>query len=106
MNGRPIAIYLLYLPGTLKKDRRAPWLFYTYSGGGCKGLRTKITETAELSGWVLAMSIESGNDYTGSNLGLCAIAVKYSLKMLPVDDDRLDFTGNSGGGRSTVLHQL
>ena len=44
------------------------------------------------------MSVESRNDNNDNNDKVCTVAVDHILKTLPVDDDRLYFTGNSGGG--------
>lgn len=91
--------YFLYLPKSLPADRDVPLLFYTHSGGGSTGLLKGIVEGSELTGWILAISVQSKNGL------LVEDCVKYSknsiehiLKTLPVDEDRIYFTGNSGGG--------
>ena len=58
------AKYFLYLPKTLKKNQKAPLLFYTNSGGGNKANLNSITEGAELCGWIMAISVESKNQNT------------------------------------------
>jgi len=90
--------YLLYLPRSLTNARKAPLLFYTHSMGGSKALFKGITEGAEINGWIIAMSVESNNKNKDDNHELSKTAVKHILKTLPVDKDRVYFTGNSGGG--------
>lgn len=92
--------YLLYLPKSLKEGRKAPLLFYTGSGGGNKGLLKRITEGAETCGYVMAMSVESqnGKDNTEECHTHCKNALNHIIDTLPVDGDRVYFTGNSGGG--------
>ena len=92
------AHYLLYLPTTLRKGREAPLLFYTHAGGGDGKLLSVIKEGAELTGWVMAISMESKNNRdSGKNLKSSEDAVEHILETLPVAEDRLYFTGNSGG---------
>lgn len=93
------AHYLLYLPTTLREGRKAPLLFYTHSGGGNRNLLEPIIKGAELNGWVLAVSMESRNSYDVSrSMKSSKESVEHILDILPVDEDRLYFTGNSGGG--------
>lgn len=93
------AHYLVYLPTTLRAGREAPLLFYTNSGGGNRKMIEVLKPAAEINGWVLAISMESRNQNDVSkNKQSCEDAVEHILKTLPVDDDRLYFTGNSGGG--------
>ena len=95
----PNAHYMLYLPTTLRAGRKAPLLFYTNAVGGKGRLIDELTPAAEINGWVLAVSIESRNQNdVNKNQESCKEAVEHILKTLPVDDDRLYFTGNSGGG--------
>ncbi|MBN2684164.1 MAG: hypothetical protein JXR40_02690, partial [Pontiellaceae bacterium] len=51
--------YLLYLPTTLEPDQKVPLLFFTHSGGGSSYLLEQIKEGAELTGWIMAISVES-----------------------------------------------
>ena len=91
--------YFLYLPTTLKRGRKAPLLFHTHFGGGNKKLLKMVIKGAELNGWVMAVSVESrNNNDLEANVRSCKDAVRHILKTLPVDDDRLYFTGSSGGG--------
>ncbi len=92
------AHYLLYVPRSLKPGRKAPLLFYTQHSGGAPHLLESIREGAELTGWIAAASIESRNGRdTGKNMDSAEKAVKHIVDRFPVDDDRLYFTGNSGG---------
>ncbi len=90
--------YYYYVPKSLKPGRKAPLLFYSNSGGGTPGHLQQIIEGAELCQWVLAMSLESrnGRDFE-VNLDCNEEAVEHIYKTLPVDEDRVYFTGNSGG---------
>lgn len=101
------AKYFLYLPNSLKKGRRAPLLFYTHSGGGNKDLIKKISEGAETCGWILAISVESKNANPGGfkqNIGYSERSIEHIIKTLPVDKDRIYFTGNSGGGATSLAN--
>lgn len=91
--------YYLYLPESLKQGRKAPLLYYTHSGGGTPKLLKEIMEGAELGGWIMAMSVESKNKASvDDNVYHNKDSVKHILQTLPVDKDRVYFTGNSGGG--------
>jgi len=91
--------YLLYIPNSLKKGRKVALLFYTHSGGGSPKLLKDITEGAELCSWIMAISVESKNHTEpGENLQHSKNCVKHILDTLPVDDERVYFMGNSGGG--------
>ncbi|MCP5535200.1 MAG: hypothetical protein H7A51_03075 [Akkermansiaceae bacterium] len=97
--------YYVYLPKSLKAGRKAPMLFYTNSGGGNPGLIKGLTDYAELFGWVLAISVESSNqagwDKNSSN---CKNCLEHILDNLPVDEKRLHYTGNSGGGAQAFVN--
>ena len=93
------AHYFYYVPKSLKPGRKAPLLFYSNSGGGNTRLLQDIVKGAEMSQWILAISVESRNGREwDENFRSAELAVKQILKTLPVDDDRMYFTGNSGGG--------
>lgn len=93
--------YLLYLPRSLTPDQEVPLLFFTHSMGGSSYLLDQIKEGAELTGWIMAISVESkngeGDQQIEDNKNTAKSAVKHIIKTLPVDDNRLYFTGNSGG---------
>ena len=96
--------YHLYLPKSLKKNRKAPLLFYTHSGGGkTTKLINGLTDTAEALGWVLAISVESSNKNQGNN-SICKDSIKHILETWPVDKNRIHYTGNSGGGARTFIN--
>ncbi len=99
------ATYFLYLPKSLKQDRKAPFLLYTNSGrGNANGLKTFI-EGAEVCGWVLAMSVESSNAAGFvTNLKVSKATVAHVIETLPVDPTRVYFTGNSGGGATAMMN--
>lgn len=89
--------YLVYIPKTLKKDRKASLLFYTHSGGGGNGkLIKQLADAAETLGWIMAISVESSNKGTqnGKHVKNC---LEHLLETLPVDEDRIHYSGNSGG---------
>ena len=90
--------YFLYLPKSLRHSRKVPLLFYTHALGGNAALLEGLVDGAEIAGWIMAISIESRNDNTSSNLEASKKAVGHIIDTLPVDEDRLYFTGNSGGG--------
>jgi len=90
--------YFLYLPKSLKKNRLAPLLFYTHSGGGGGGkLIKQLQGGADALGWIMAMSVESKNQNPNSGK-VVAKNMKHILENWPVDKNRIHYTGNSGGG--------
>ncbi len=99
------ATYYLYLPKSLKEGRLAPLLFYTDAGGGNPGLIKGLTEGAELCGWVMAASVQSKNGQDlAINVKVSKAAVDHIVKTLPVDPERVYFTGNSGGGATAMAN--
>jgi hypothetical protein len=99
------ANYLLYIPKSLPDDRDVPLLFYTHSQGASRKLLDRITEAAEMTGWIFAMSVESSNkNSVESNCRASEDAVDHIRKKLPVDRKRLYFTGNSGGGAQSYYN--
>lgn len=90
--------YFLYIPNSLKSGQEVPLLFFTHSMGGSSRLLDQIKKGAELTGWIMAISVESKNgEDIEDNKSSSKRAVKHLIKTLPIDDDRLYFTGNSGG---------
>jgi hypothetical protein len=83
----------------LKQGREAPLLFYSNAVGGQKDRLEVLKDAAELGGWILAISMESSNKlgYEESTKA-CESAVDDLLDTLPIDSDRVYFTGGSGGG--------
>lgn len=97
--------YYLYLPTTLKEGRSAPLLFCTRAGGWKKKALSRYKKTSELLGWVVAVSVESNNDSGFSNnVAVSKQAVAHILDTLPVDKRRVYFTGNSGGGSTSLAN--
>lgn len=92
--------YYLYLPKSLKKDRLAPLLFFTHSGGGKRPTALKnLAVAAEMLGWAMALSVESSNNNTTKirNTGHSKNCMDHIFKNLPADPDRIIYTGISGG---------
>ena len=97
--------YHVYLPKSLKKNRKAPLLFYTHAGGGNTKLLKELTPYAEQFGWVLAISVESSNKAGWEkNTKNCTNCLDHILDTLPVDIDRIHYTGNSGGGAQSLMN--
>jgi len=91
--------YFLYLPKSLPTERKVPLLFYTHSGGGSARLLTEIVEGAELTGWIMAVSVQSKNGlFIEDCVKYSRNSIEHILKTVPVDKNRIYFTGNSGGG--------
>ena len=89
--------YYVYIPKTLRKWRDAPLMLHTGDDGGDADSARKYSEAAELAGWIMASSVESkGNDWK-TNLGHAKRCVKHLLENLPIDKDRVYFTGESKG---------
>jgi len=96
--------YYVYVPKTLKQGRKASLLFYTHSGGGGKGqLIKQFADAAETLGWVMAISVESKNG-NGENSKHVANCLKHILQTLPVDEDRIHYSGNSGGAAMAFVN--
>lgn len=99
------ASYFVYVPKSLKKERLAPLLFYTHSGGGSAKLIEGLKSGAETCGWVVAISVESRNQApTANNARVSKAAVEHIIGTLPVDGKRVYFTGNSGGGAMAMIN--
>lgn len=91
--------YFLYIPKSLRKDRLAPLMHVNDSGGGNARSVKGFIEGAEICGWVLAASVESKNgNSVGQNFQFAKKNVAHITGSLPVDPERIYFTGGSGGG--------
>jgi hypothetical protein len=92
--------YFVYVPKTLRKGRLAPLLHFNGSGGGNARSVKKHVEGAELNGWIVAASVESKNGpgHPVQNHEHAKNCVKHLIGTLPVDPQRVYFTGGSGGG--------
>jgi hypothetical protein len=91
--------YFLYIPKSLRKDRLAPLMHVNDAGGGNANSVRGFIEGAEISGWVLAASVESKNgNAPAQNFQFAKANVEHITGSLPVDPERIYFTGGSGGG--------
>ncbi len=91
--------YFVYLPKTLRQGRQAPLLHFNGAGGGSAGSLKNYIEGAELNGWILAACVESKNQNSfEKNHEHAKQCVEHLLETLPVDPERVYFTGHSGGG--------
>lgn len=96
--------YYVYVPKTLKAGRKASLLFYTHSGGGGNGhLINQLSDAAETLGWIMAISVESknGNRDNSKHVANC---LKHIFDTLPVDEDRIHYSGNSGGAAMAFVN--
>jgi acetyl esterase/lipase len=97
--------YFIYIPRSLKENRKAPLLLYTGAGGGQANSVKSHIKGAELNGWIVAASVESRNgnsfDVNHEHARRC---VEHLIKILPIDPDRVYFTGNSGGGAMAFIN--
>ena len=92
--------YFLYLPKSLKAGRTVPLIFFTNSGGGNPGRMKALFEGAEICGWILAISVESKNGMDApQSVAHCRNCVDHIKQTLPVDPERVYFSGTSGGAR-------
>lgn len=91
--------YFLYIPKSLRKDRLAPLMHVNDAGGGNANSVKGFIEGAEICGWVLAASVESKNGSSvAQNFQFAKANVAHITESLPVDPERIYFTGGSGGG--------
>lgn len=100
--------YFAYIPKTLRQGRKAPLMFYTDASGGGAGTVEHLAKGAEVNGWIIAASVESRNT-SGPNDGNHQHAkrcVEHLLSTLPIDAERVYFSGNSGGGAMSFYNAL
>ena len=99
--------YFVYIPETLREGRKAPLMFYTGPGGGNERSVNTYTEAAELNGWVIAASVESKNgagwEINHEHSKRC---VEHLLETLPIAEERVYFSGSSGGGAMSFYNAL
>ena len=96
--------YYLYLPESMSADTPAPVLFFGGSGGAGRGALQPLITGAELTGMVLAASVENGNSMSNiATIENTKSSISHLKSTLPVDGDRLTFTGGSGGGARTFI---
>ncbi|MEP4077872.1 hypothetical protein [Haloferula sp.] len=98
----------VYVPKTLKEGRKAPLMFRTGPGGGKSKSVSAYSESAELNGWIIAASVESKNgpDHPDGNHEHSKRCVAHLLENLPIDEERVYFTGGSGGGAMSFYNAL
>lgn len=97
--------YFLYIPKTMRKGRLAPLMHVNDAGGGNANSVKGFIEGAEICGWVLAASVESKNgNTTDKNFGFAKANVTHITTNLPVDPERVYFTGGSGGGAMSFFN--
>jgi hypothetical protein len=95
--------YHLYLPNAFHDGRKWPVWFVMSPGGGTGGdALTRYIGGAERLGCVLALSVESKNDFADSDIAMEAMADDV-FKRLPVLDGLAFATGFSGGSRMAFL---
>ncbi|HSP41384.1 MAG TPA: hypothetical protein VLO11_00800 [Luteolibacter sp.] len=100
--------YFVYLPKTLREGRKAPLMLYTGAGGGNARTVSNFSEAAELNGWIIAASVESknGDGHPEKNHEHAKRCVEHLLANLPIDEGRVYFSGNSGGGAMSFYNAL
>ncbi len=100
--------YFVYVPKTLREGRKAPLMLVTGAGGGNNRAAAMYAEGAEVAGWVLAASVESRNgpDHPEGNHAHAKRCVAHLIGNLPIDEGRVYFTGNSGGGAMSFYNGL
>lgn len=92
--------YLLYLPRGYDASRAEKWpvLFAMSPGGGNKGSLNRYIPGAEKNNWIVAMSIQSKNNYNKSEKAIEAM-VEDVFDRFHVNEKRCYSTGFSGGAR-------
>ena len=91
--------YFVYLPKTLRPGRKAPLLHFNGASGGKADSLKPYLEGAEINGWILAACVESTNSNSfEKNHEHAKQCVAHLLESLPIDANRVYFTGASGGG--------
>jgi hypothetical protein len=96
--------YLLYLPTTLAADTKAPVVFYGGSSPVNKRKIERMIKAAELTGTILAGSLENRNGVLNSDAYKNTLASWNHMKdSLPMNPDRMNFIGGSGGGARTFI---
>ncbi len=91
--------FRLYLPKGFSLDRKWPVMFIMSPGSG-KNARTfqRYVKGAERNAWVLAMSVESRNNFKESPAAVKAMVADVRER-LPIDEKRMYSSGLSGGAR-------
>lgn len=90
--------YYIYLPKSFSLARKWPVIFVMSPGGGNNRTADRYIPGAELNEWIVAVSVESKNNFSGSSAAIAAM-VDDVLVRFPVDKNRLYSSGFSGGAR-------
>ncbi|QTN33426.1 hypothetical protein HZ994_14240 [Akkermansiaceae bacterium] len=99
--------YHVYLPKTLRQGRKTPLMLHTGAGGGNANSAKMYAEAAELAGWILASCVESKNGQSfEANHDHAKRCVEHLIANLPIDENRVYFTGGSGGGAMSFYNAL
>ena len=98
--------YYLYLPTTLADGAEAPLFFFTGPKPSTKKTLKRFVSASELTGMVLAASVESKNQQNAFviNNGHTKNCLKHIKKTLPVNVERVFFSGTSGGGATSLYN--
>lgn len=98
--------YCLYLPQTLSADVQAPLLLYLHPTGGSVNNLRQFIDAAELTGMIMAVSCESKNQTNGFEINHqhTLDCLEHIQETLPVDEDRIFFSGLSGGGATSFYN--
>ena len=97
--------YFIYIPKSLKEGRKAPLLLYTGPSGGSAGHVKAHIKGAEVNGWIVATSVESKNKANPEdNHAHAKRCVEHLIDTLPVDPERVYYTGTSGGGAMAFVN--
>ena len=98
--------FFLYIPKSLAKDRAVPLMLFTGPTGGKRKYIKELVEGAEVTGWIVAVAVES--DYYNSvnvNRDICNSIVQTLLNTAPVDRRRLYFAGFSAGASVSYYNE-
>ncbi len=99
----PKSSYLYYLPATLPPGGKAPLLFWTGAGPGNPNKFKRFTRALDLTGVAMAVSVEAQNGRAPgglTNLKHTKNCLAHIGETLPIDPERVFFSGSSGGGAS------
>ncbi|MDP0492502.1 MAG: hypothetical protein Q7Q71_15760 [Verrucomicrobiota bacterium JB023] len=98
--------YYLYLPKSLSAEYPAPLFLWTGSAPSRAGALNHFIEGAELTGMVIAASVESCNKNRGpiSNTEHAGNCLEHLEQTLPVEPGRYFFCGQSGGGAEAFVN--
>jgi hypothetical protein len=95
--------YYLYLPKGFHTGKKWPvWFVMSASGGKGGRALDRYLEGAERLGCILALSVESKNNFADSDLAMAAMA-DHVFENLPVYEDLGFSSGMSGGSRMAYL---